>query len=160
MVTWDGPASHPGGSDTPTCSHFMLQKWKLHVRVYKQWHKVKFLVPSILMMGTHRLLLQYYEWHKLYIPLTDITTFLFCLNLQEYGFVPQTYILPYDFKLLKRAWDDGSSRQKWILKPVINFSFLFFKCSGLCLVKITFNYFLTTWMELCGHVCTRRVEKL
>ncbi|KAJ7318897.1 Tubulin polyglutamylase ttll4 [Desmophyllum pertusum] len=36
---------------------------------------------------------------------------------KEYGFVPQTYILPYDFKLLKRAWDDGSSRQKWILKP-------------------------------------------
>lgn len=40
-------------------------------------------------------------------------------NLQDYGFVPQTYILPYDFKLLKRTWDDGGSRQKWILKPVI-----------------------------------------
>ena len=41
------------------------------------------------------------------------------LNMQDYGFVPQTYVLPYDFKLLKRAWDDGSTRQKWILKPVI-----------------------------------------
>lgn len=40
--------------------------------------------------------------------------------LQDYGFVPQTYVLPYDFKLLKRAWDDGNSRQKWILKPVFD----------------------------------------
>ena len=38
--------------------------------------------------------------------------------LQEFGFVPQTFVLPYDFKLLKRAWDDGGNRQKWILKPV------------------------------------------
>lgn len=36
---------------------------------------------------------------------------------REYGFVPQTFVLPYDFKLLKRAWEDGNSRQKWILKP-------------------------------------------
>ncbi|XP_068716224.1 tubulin monoglutamylase TTLL4-like [Montipora foliosa] len=36
---------------------------------------------------------------------------------KEYGFVPQTFVLPYDFKLLKRAWDDGNGRQKWILKP-------------------------------------------
>ncbi|KAK2570041.1 Tubulin monoglutamylase TTLL4 [Acropora cervicornis] len=36
---------------------------------------------------------------------------------KEYGFVPQTFVLPYDFKLLKRAWEDGNSRQKWILKP-------------------------------------------
>lgn len=36
---------------------------------------------------------------------------------KDYGFVPQTYVLPYDMKLLKRAWDDASSRQKWILKP-------------------------------------------
>lgn len=46
--------------------------------------------------------------------------YIFWLLLQDYGFVPQTYILPYDFKLLKRAWDDGSTRQKWILKPVRN----------------------------------------
>ncbi|XP_031549397.1 tubulin polyglutamylase TTLL4-like isoform X2 [Actinia tenebrosa] len=36
---------------------------------------------------------------------------------KEFGFLPQTYCLPYDFKLLKRAWDEGGSRQKWILKP-------------------------------------------
>ncbi|XP_032234544.2 tubulin monoglutamylase TTLL4 isoform X2 [Nematostella vectensis] len=36
---------------------------------------------------------------------------------KEFGFLPQTYVLPYDFKLLKRAWDEGGSRQKWILKP-------------------------------------------
>lgn len=40
--------------------------------------------------------------------------------LQDYGFVPQTYVLPYDFKLLKRAWDDGNGKQKWILKPVFD----------------------------------------
>ena len=49
--------------------------------------------------------------------------------LQNYGFVPQTYVLPYDFKLLKRAWDDGNGKQKWILKPVLiaihNFVFTF-----------------------------------
>lgn len=36
---------------------------------------------------------------------------------KEYGFFPQTYCLPYDNKLLKRAWEDGGSKQKWIVKP-------------------------------------------
>ncbi|KAJ8024983.1 Tubulin polyglutamylase TTLL4 [Holothuria leucospilota] len=36
---------------------------------------------------------------------------------KEYNFCPQTFVLPYDLKLLKRAWEDGSSKQKWILKP-------------------------------------------
>ena len=50
-----------------------------------------------------------------------IATFkIILLVLQDYGFVPQTYVLPYDFKLLKRAWDDGNGRQKWILKPVFD----------------------------------------
>lgn len=50
-----------------------------------------------------------------------IVTFkIILLVLQDYGFVPQTYVLPYDFKLLKRAWDDGNGRQKWILKPVFD----------------------------------------
>ncbi|KAK3748193.1 hypothetical protein QZH41_012997 [Actinostola sp. cb2023] len=39
------------------------------------------------------------------------------LHVHEFGFLPQTYCLPYDFKQLKRAWDEGGSRQKWILKP-------------------------------------------
>lgn len=37
---------------------------------------------------------------------------------REFSFFPQTFVLPSDFKLLKRAFEDGSSRQKWIVKPV------------------------------------------
>nr|XP_020512789.2 tubulin polyglutamylase TTLL4 [Labrus bergylta] len=36
---------------------------------------------------------------------------------QEFSFFPRTFILPQDIKLLRKAWDDGSSRQKWIIKP-------------------------------------------
>nr|XP_006821072.1 PREDICTED: tubulin polyglutamylase TTLL4-like [Saccoglossus kowalevskii] len=36
---------------------------------------------------------------------------------KEFGFFPQTFVLPYDIKLLKRAWEDGGTKQKWILKP-------------------------------------------
>ncbi|XP_046371170.2 tubulin monoglutamylase TTLL4-like [Haliotis rufescens] len=36
---------------------------------------------------------------------------------REFGFFPQTYVLPQDLKLLKRAWEDGGSKQKWIIKP-------------------------------------------
>ncbi|KAH3717462.1 hypothetical protein DPMN_060250 [Dreissena polymorpha] len=36
---------------------------------------------------------------------------------KEFGFFPQTYCLPYDSKLLKRAFEDGSTKQKWIVKP-------------------------------------------
>ncbi|XP_070565987.1 tubulin monoglutamylase TTLL4-like [Ptychodera flava] len=37
---------------------------------------------------------------------------------KDFGFFPQTFVLPYDTKLLKRAWEDGGPKQKWILKPV------------------------------------------
>ncbi|XP_038646045.1 tubulin polyglutamylase TTLL4-like isoform X1 [Scyliorhinus canicula] len=36
---------------------------------------------------------------------------------REFNFFPQSYILPHDIKLLKNAWGDSSSRQKWIIKP-------------------------------------------
>ncbi|XP_062598773.1 tubulin monoglutamylase TTLL4-like [Saccostrea cucullata] len=36
---------------------------------------------------------------------------------KEFGFFPQTFILPSDMKLLKRAWEDGGTKQKWIVKP-------------------------------------------
>ncbi|KAL4222570.1 Tubulin polyglutamylase ttll4 [Mactra antiquata] len=36
---------------------------------------------------------------------------------KEFGFFPQTYCLPYDAKLLKRAFEDGGTKQKWIIKP-------------------------------------------
>jgi hypothetical protein len=37
---------------------------------------------------------------------------------KEFGFFPQTFVLPSDMKLLKRAWEDGGTKQKWIVKPV------------------------------------------
>ncbi|KAK3588044.1 hypothetical protein CHS0354_012090 [Potamilus streckersoni] len=36
---------------------------------------------------------------------------------KEFGFFPQTFCLPYDTKQLKRVWEDGGSKQKWIIKP-------------------------------------------
>ncbi|KAM8857164.1 tubulin monoglutamylase TTLL4 isoform 1-T2 [Synchiropus picturatus] len=36
---------------------------------------------------------------------------------KEFNFFPRTFVLPQDFKLLRKAWEDGSSRQKWIIKP-------------------------------------------
>ncbi|XP_035986808.1 tubulin polyglutamylase TTLL4 [Fundulus heteroclitus] len=36
---------------------------------------------------------------------------------QEFNFFPRTFILPQDIKPLRKAWEDGSSRQKWIVKP-------------------------------------------
>lgn len=36
---------------------------------------------------------------------------------KEFGFVPQSYILPWDKKLLKAAWEEGSSKHKYIIKP-------------------------------------------
>ncbi|XP_041365968.1 tubulin polyglutamylase TTLL4-like isoform X2 [Gigantopelta aegis] len=36
---------------------------------------------------------------------------------KEFGFFPQTYVLPFDLKLLKRAWEEGGCKQKWIIKP-------------------------------------------
>ncbi|NXF11800.1 TTLL4 polyglutamylase, partial [Smithornis capensis] len=36
---------------------------------------------------------------------------------KEFNFFPQSFILPQDFKLLKKAWEEGASRQKWIVKP-------------------------------------------
>ncbi|XP_078320455.1 uncharacterized protein LOC111112129 isoform X2 [Crassostrea virginica] len=36
---------------------------------------------------------------------------------KEFGFFPQTFVLPSDMKLLKRAWEDGGPKQKWIVKP-------------------------------------------
>ncbi|KAK2180874.1 hypothetical protein NP493_421g01044 [Ridgeia piscesae] len=36
---------------------------------------------------------------------------------REFNFFPQTFVLPIDAKLLKRAWDEGGNRHKWIIKP-------------------------------------------
>ncbi|XP_029936370.1 tubulin monoglutamylase TTLL4 isoform X2 [Myripristis murdjan] len=36
---------------------------------------------------------------------------------REFGFFPRSFILPQDIKLLRKAWEDGGSHQKWIIKP-------------------------------------------
>lgn len=36
---------------------------------------------------------------------------------KEFGFIPQSYVLPWDKKLLKSAWEEGGSKQKYIIKP-------------------------------------------
>ncbi|NXK62244.1 TTLL4 polyglutamylase, partial [Sylvietta virens] len=36
---------------------------------------------------------------------------------KEFNFFPQSFILPQDIKLLRKAWEEGATRQKWIVKP-------------------------------------------
>lgn len=36
---------------------------------------------------------------------------------REFGFFPRSFVLPQDMKLLRKAWEDGGSQQKWIIKP-------------------------------------------
>lgn len=36
----------------------------------------------------------------------------------HFDFLPETFCLPGDLYLLKRAWDSAGTRGKWILKPV------------------------------------------
>uniref|UniRef100_A0AAY4AUF0 Tubulin tyrosine ligase-like family, member 4 n=1 Tax=Denticeps clupeoides TaxID=299321 RepID=A0AAY4AUF0_9TELE len=36
---------------------------------------------------------------------------------REFSFFPRSFVLPQDLKLLKKAWEDGGGRQKWIIKP-------------------------------------------
>uniref|UniRef100_A0A1B6DER8 Tubulin polyglutamylase TTLL4 n=1 Tax=Clastoptera arizonana TaxID=38151 RepID=A0A1B6DER8_9HEMI len=36
---------------------------------------------------------------------------------KEFGFIPRTYILPQDTKLLRSAWEKNYGKDKWIVKP-------------------------------------------
>ncbi|XP_066431593.1 tubulin monoglutamylase TTLL4 isoform X2 [Eleutherodactylus coqui] len=36
---------------------------------------------------------------------------------REFNFFPQSFVLPQDIKLLRKAWEEGGTRQKWIVKP-------------------------------------------
>ncbi|XP_040296398.1 tubulin polyglutamylase TTLL4 isoform X2 [Bufo bufo] len=36
---------------------------------------------------------------------------------KEFNFFPQSFVLPQDIKLLRKAWEAGGTRQKWIVKP-------------------------------------------
>ncbi|KAK2711574.1 tubulin monoglutamylase TTLL4-like isoform X2 [Artemia franciscana] len=38
-------------------------------------------------------------------------------GVNEFGFLPQTYVLPYDLKSLRKAWKKTSSDVPWIIKP-------------------------------------------
>ncbi|OAF66947.1 Tubulin polyglutamylase ttll-4 [Intoshia linei] len=36
---------------------------------------------------------------------------------KEINFLPQTYVLPWDYRSFKRCWEDGGFKEKWIIKP-------------------------------------------
>uniref|UniRef100_A0A1B6JU11 Tubulin polyglutamylase TTLL4 n=1 Tax=Homalodisca liturata TaxID=320908 RepID=A0A1B6JU11_9HEMI len=36
---------------------------------------------------------------------------------KEFGFIPRTYVLPQDNKLLRSAWEKNCGKEKWIVKP-------------------------------------------
>lgn len=43
----------------------------------------------------------------------------FCVFLVfRFGFIPRTYVLPQDSKLLRQAWEKSCGKEKWIIKPV------------------------------------------
>lgn len=37
---------------------------------------------------------------------------------RDFNFFPQSFILPQDIRGLRQAWEEGGTRQKWIVKPV------------------------------------------
>jgi len=36
---------------------------------------------------------------------------------KEFGFIPRTYVLPQDNKLLRSAWEKNCGKERWIVKP-------------------------------------------
>ena len=46
------------------------------------------------------------------------TCIVFPFAAQNFDFVPQTFVLPSDMRLLKREWEEGGVKNKWIIKPV------------------------------------------
>ena len=83
---------------------------------------------------------------------------------KEFGFFPQTYILPQDMKQLKRSWEDATARQKWIIKPVCDtewfgFSFwvVFILCNDIdqhiCSWCITLKGVLYSMSVICVEPC-------
>ena len=61
--------------------------------------------------------------------------------LQEFGFIPQTFVLPQDVRNFKRVWEEGGNRQKWILKPVgyvetLLIKFIFYLIVLMALLKV------------------------
>lgn len=44
----------------------------------------------------------------------------YSLGVSRFGFIPLTYVIPQDLKLLKQNWDckNGNGEETWIIKPV------------------------------------------
>ncbi|XP_021928844.1 tubulin polyglutamylase TTLL4-like isoform X2 [Zootermopsis nevadensis] len=49
-------------------------------------------------------------WKNLYRLMTKF-------GKKEFGFIPRTYVLPQDNKLLRQAWEKSCGNEKWIVKP-------------------------------------------
>ncbi|XP_041856917.1 tubulin polyglutamylase TTLL4 isoform X2 [Melanotaenia boesemani] len=47
----------------------------------------------------------------------NLSKMRFRFGKQEFSFFPRTFILPQDIRQLRKAWEDSSSKQKWIIKP-------------------------------------------
>ncbi|XP_066994664.2 tubulin polyglutamylase ttll-4 isoform X2 [Anabrus simplex] len=49
-------------------------------------------------------------WKNLYRLMTKF-------GKKEFGFIPRTFVLPQDSKLLRQAWEKSCGKEKWIIKP-------------------------------------------
>ncbi|XP_069689202.1 tubulin monoglutamylase TTLL4-like isoform X2 [Periplaneta americana] len=49
-------------------------------------------------------------WKNLYRLMTKF-------GKKEFGFIPRTYVLPQDSKLLRQAWEKSCGKERWIIKP-------------------------------------------
>ncbi|XP_049950814.1 tubulin monoglutamylase TTLL4-like isoform X1 [Schistocerca serialis cubense] len=49
-------------------------------------------------------------WKNLYRLMTKF-------GKKEFGFIPRTYVLPQDSKMLRQAWEKNCGKEKWIIKP-------------------------------------------
>lgn len=65
-----------------------------------------------------------WEWHNIYVYIVYIYIYItvscyidICL-IFRFGFIPRTYVLPQDSKLLRQAWEKSCGKEKWIIKPV------------------------------------------
>lgn len=54
----------------------------------------------------------------------------------RFGFIPKTYVLPQDSKMLRAAWERSNGKEAWIIKPV-NLPFLNPFANHNCFVVMT-----------------------
>ena len=48
----------------------------------------------------------------------NLSRLLSVYGKKDFGFFPQTFVLPADLANLKSAWEETSTKKKWIIKPV------------------------------------------